>query len=111
MLLTNCADAIRAKSGERNGAHADEPAVVAAPPCGLASSLDAFIAPDYRLGHQPLSAIQRPCNSAAHALVSPGPPVDVRFLAGAASPAALAPSGDRRIGLAAPTRLWDHRGR
>jgi 3-hydroxyisobutyrate dehydrogenase len=111
MLLTNCADAIRAKSGERNGAHADEPAVGAAPPCDLASSLDAFIAPDYRLGHQPLSAIQRPCNSAAHALVSPGPRVDVRFLAGAASPAALAPSGDRPIGLATPTRLWDDRGR
>src|SRR5450755_4148948 len=81
MLLTNCADAIRAKSGERNGAHADEPAVGAAPPCGLASSLDAFIAPDYRLGHQPVSAIQRLCSSAAHALVSPGPRVDVRFLA------------------------------
>jgi len=64
----------------------------------LASSLDAFIAPDYRLGHQAVSAIQRPCNSAAHALVSPGPRVDVVFLAGAASPAALAPSGDRPIG-------------
>jgi hypothetical protein len=91
MLLTNCADAIRAKSGERNGAHADEPAVGAAPPCGLASSLDAFIAPDYRLGHQPVSAIQRLCSSAAHALVSPGPRVDVRFLAGAANPGGACP--------------------
>jgi NAD binding domain of 6-phosphogluconate dehydrogenase len=111
MLLTNCADAIRAKSVERNGAHADEPAVWAAPPCDLALSRDAFIAPDYRVGHQPLSAIQRPCNSSAHALVSPGPRVDVRFLAGAASPAAPAPSGDRPVGLATPTRLWDDRGR
>ena len=67
--------------------------------------------PDYHLGRQPLSPIQRPCNSVAHALVSPGPRVDVRFLAGAASPAALAPSGDRPIGLATPTRLWDDRGR
>src|SRR5450755_4997470 len=33
------------------------------------------------------------------------------MLAGAASPAALAPSGDRLIGLATPTRLWDDRGR
>src|ERR1039458_6358478 len=111
MLLTNCADAIRAKSGKRNGAHADEPAVGAAPPCGFASSLDAFIAPDYRLRHQPLSAIQRPCNSAAHALVSPGPPVDVRFLAGGASPAALAPSGNHPIRLGTPTRLWDDHAR
>jgi len=41
-LLTNCADAILAKSGERNGAHADEPVVGVASCCGFASSLEAI---------------------------------------------------------------------
>jgi len=43
-LLRNCAEAILAKSGERNGAHADELAVGVAPSCGLTSSADAVIA-------------------------------------------------------------------
>jgi hypothetical protein len=50
MLLTNCGDAILAKSGERNGAHGDEPVVDVAPPRGSASSARAFIAPHYLLG-------------------------------------------------------------
>jgi hypothetical protein len=41
MLLTNCADAILAKSGERNGAHGDAPAVVVASCGGFASSVAA----------------------------------------------------------------------
>jgi hypothetical protein len=41
-LLTNCADAILAKSGERNGAQGDEPAVRLTLSCGFASSAEAF---------------------------------------------------------------------
>jgi hypothetical protein len=41
-LLTNCADAILAKSGKRNGAQGDEPAVRLASSCGFASSAEAF---------------------------------------------------------------------
>ena len=65
MLLTNCADAIRAKSGSETAPYADEPAVETAPPCDVVSTLDAFIVPDYRFGHR-------------------------RFWAGSATPAALA---------------------
>jgi hypothetical protein len=42
-LLTNCADAILAKSAERNGAHGDEPVLAFIAPGGSASSLEAFI--------------------------------------------------------------------
>ena len=44
-LLTNCADAILAKSRERNGAHAEEPAFPDAPSRG-GSSVDSAIKPD-----------------------------------------------------------------
>jgi hypothetical protein len=43
-LLTNCADAILAKSGDRNGAHGEELADVDAGPFCGSSSVDAVIA-------------------------------------------------------------------
>jgi hypothetical protein len=61
-LLTNCADAILAKSGERNGAHGDAPAVGFTSSIGPASSVDVLIAPIIFPAHpgDPLKRLSTP---------------------------------------------------